>query len=183
MAPSIHQVRPYWLDVSWPWPFICILSFLPLAIRTFTLFESAALAVYPVRQFLYSLHTITSHGRHWLDPSFQNHARVISEQQLHLIENLFALPITDDRSSNDTILSIRATLHSLSRDYVSKKSRIPCDSLWFPQKSPFSPWQAASAHSQILLQMMQRSFLLKRVKKPLVDHRQNGNRTICQLSG
>ncbi len=132
---------------------ICILSFLPLGIRTFTLFEPASLAIYPVRQFLDSLHTVTSHGRHWLDPSFQNHARVISEQQLHLLEDLFALAITDDRSSNDTILSITATLHRLSRDYLSRKSQIPSDSLWFPKKSQFSPWQAViSPLTEIALQ-------------------------------
>ncbi len=126
---------------------ICILSFLPLGIRTFTLFEPAALAGFPIRRFLRSLRIVTNQGRRWLDPSFQNHARNIAERQLRLIEDLMALAITDDRSRNDTILSLTASFHLLSRKYLSQKAKIPSDSLWFPRKPQFARWQVMSSPS------------------------------------
>jgi len=124
---------------------ICLLAFLPLAIRTFALFDQAALIGYPARHFLRVLRIVTIKGRRWLDPPFQNHARIIAEKQLRLIEDLVIFSISDKRFRNDTVLKLVKSIHRIVRYYTAQKSSIPSESLWFPRKAEFRRWQMTSS--------------------------------------
>ncbi len=124
---------------------ICLLAFFPLGVRTFALFDPSNVTSYPLRALVRALRAVTRNGRRWLDPSFQNYANRIAEEQLRLLADLVIFGITENRPRQKVVLDLASSINGLARFYVAQKSSIPSDSLWFTRKAEFKRWEIASS--------------------------------------
>jgi len=124
---------------------ICLLAFFSLGVRTFSLFDPSNVTGYPLRAFVRAMHTVTRDGRRWLDPSFQNYANRVAEEQLRLLADLVVFGITEDRPRQKVVLDLAGAINSLARLYAMQKSSIPSDSLWFTRRAEFKRWEIASS--------------------------------------
>ncbi len=124
---------------------ICLLAFFPLGVRTFALFDPSNVTGYPLRAVVRALRTVTRDGRRWLDPSFQNHANRVAEEQLRLLADLVVFGITENRPRQKVVLDLAGAINGLARFYAAQKSSIPSDSLWFTRRAEFKRWEIASS--------------------------------------
>jgi cytochrome c oxidase subunit IV len=124
---------------------ICLLAFFPLGVRTFALFDPSNVSEYPLRAVVRALRTVTRNGRRWLDPSFQNHANRVAEEQLRLLADLVVFGITENRPRQKVVLDLAGSINRLARFYAAQKSSIPSDSLWFTRRAEFKRWEIASS--------------------------------------
>lgn len=131
------------------WYVVCVaavglLAFLPLGVRTFALFDPSALTGYPMRRLARVLPAVTSKGRFWLQPPFQQHANRVADQQLRLLMDLLVLSIAEDRPRPIVVLNTGQAIAQLTRYYLSWKPHIPSDSLWFARRAEFKRWEVAN---------------------------------------
>ena len=124
---------------------VCMAAFLPLGVRTFTLFDPDSLATFPTRSFARALNTVEPSGHRWLDENFQNHANRIASDQLDLLADLVAFAISEARPRNNTLLKLMRQVLRLGAYYSTQKSKVPTESRWFARRASFRRWELSDS--------------------------------------
>ncbi len=122
-----------------------LLAFLPLGVRTFSLFEPSTLSEFPLTRIERALAMVTCRGRHWRDFSFQTHANKITDDELRRLSDLVVFAITEDRPRQTVVGDLAAAVGRLTRFYAGRKHKIPSDSFWFTRRPEFASWDLASS--------------------------------------
>ena len=124
---------------------VSLLAFLPLGIRNFAHFDVSNLTGYQVRAFNQAVSIVTRSGKRWLDPSFQNYANEMAENQLRLLSDTMVFVIAENRPRHNSVLSIAKIVNILAWSYIPKKLEIPSESFWFTRKPEFKRWEVADS--------------------------------------
>jgi hypothetical protein len=125
---------------------VCLLAFIPIGVRTFTLFDASNLIGTPVRAFSRALESVTSRGKRWLDPSFQSHASRVANGQLAILSELVDYELAQTRTQNEILLKLVSCISYVAREHATRKAQIPSSSLWFAKRAEFKRWDLVDSY-------------------------------------